>query len=230
MNTTFFPDVALDYDIPTGSYVPRFNATTIIDSFMVTPVFSPDTSEQVLLDAISAATRTIDVQQLYIYRDWGETISPLLQHLVNKSVEGVQVRVILDYNVDHEETITILEETREYLETYGVEVKFISSDWSPFTTIHNKGMIIDNITVLISSINWNEQSIRKNREAGVLVQSQEIASYYASVFLSDWIRTPQTTNTGVSSSADYKYLVLIAVVVCITLVLIARDWRKRKWT
>jgi len=29
-------------------------------------------------------------------------------------------------------------------------------------------MIIDNITVIISSINWNEQSVRKNREVGTL--------------------------------------------------------------
>jgi phosphatidylserine/phosphatidylglycerophosphate/cardiolipin synthase-like enzyme len=94
----------------------------------------------------------------------------------------------------------------------------------------NKGMIIDNTTVLISSINWNEQSIRKNREAGLLVTSKEIASYYASVFLSDWNLEPTQTNASVLSWADYKYLVLVAVVVCIILVLIARDWRKRKWT
>ncbi|MBN2599664.1 MAG: lamin tail domain-containing protein [Candidatus Thermoplasmatota archaeon] len=230
MHLTFFPDFALDYEIPTGSYVPQFPAKTSTGPCTVTPVFSPDTSEQALLDAIDAATRTIYVQQLYIYKDWGETPSPLVEHLVNKSLEGVQVQVILDYNTDYEKTNLMLEETKAYLETYGVTVKFISSEWSPFTTIHNKGMIIDNTTVLISSINWNEQSIRKNREAGVLVKNQEIASYYATVFLSDWSLEPATANISNSLWAEYKYLVLVAVVVCITLVLIARDWRKRKWT
>jgi len=230
MNMNFFPDFTLDYDIPTGSYLPRFTAKTITGSCAITPLFSPDTSEQVLLDAIDAATSIIYVQQLYIYKDWGETPSPLVEHLVNKSLEGVQVLVILDYHVDYEETIMMLDETKEFLETYGVKVKFISSEWSPFSTIHNKGMIIDNTTVLISSINWNEQSVRKNREAGVLVNNQEVATYYATVFLSDWNLEASKTNASVFSWADYKYLVLIAVVVCITIVLIARDWRKRKWT
>jgi phosphatidylserine/phosphatidylglycerophosphate/cardiolipin synthase-like enzyme len=230
MNMTFFPDFTLDYAIPTGSYLPRFDAKTITGPCTITPVFSPDTSEQAILDAIDAATTTIYVQQLYIYKDWGEAPSPLVEHLVNKSSEGVLVQVILDYNVGYEETITMLNETKEYLEAYGVKVKFISSEWSPFTTIHNKGMIIDNTTVLISSINWNEQSIRKNREAGVLVTNQEVATYYATVFFSDWTLEPPTTKASVFSWADYKYLVLIAVIVCITLVLIARDWRKRKWT
>jgi phosphatidylserine/phosphatidylglycerophosphate/cardiolipin synthase-like enzyme len=230
MNLIFSPDFTLDYDIPTGLYLPQFNAKIITGPCTITPVFSPDTSEQALLDAIDAATTSIFVQQLYIYTNWGETLSPLVQHLVNKSAEGVLVQVILDYNVDHEETMIILDETKEFLEEYGVKVKFISSEWSPFTTIHNKGMIIDNTTVLISSINWNEQSVRKNREAGVLVNNKEVATYYATVFLSDWNLEASKGKASVLSWPDYKYLVLIAVVVCITLVLIARDWRKRKWT
>ena len=230
MNMTFFPDFTLDYSIQTGSYLPQFSAKTFTGPCTITPVFSPDTSEQALLDAIDVATTSIYIQQLYIYTDWSGALSPLVEHLVNKSLEGVQVQVILDYNVGYEGTITILNETKEYLEAYGVKVKFISSEWSPFTTIHNKGMIIDNTTVLISSINWNEQSIRKNREAGVLVTNQEVATYYATVFLSDWALEPPTTKVSVFSWADYKYLMLIAVIVCITLVLIVRDWRKRKWT
>lgn len=229
MNMTFFPDFTLDYDIPTGSYPPGFTAKTITGPCTITSVFSPDNSEQVLLDAIDAATTTIYVQQLYIYKDWGETPSPLVEHLVNKSLEGVQVQVILDYQLRYEEITKTLDETKEFLETYGVKVKFISSEWSPFSTIHNKGMIIDNTTVLISSINWNEQSVRNNREAGVLVNSPEVATYYATVFLSDWNLEAHQTQESVLSLADYKYLVLIAVVVCITLVLIVRDWRKRKW-
>lgn len=230
MNLTVFPDFMLEYDIPTGLYQPLFMTENITGPCEVIPVFSPDTSEQALLDAIDAATTTVYVQQLYIYKDWGETLSPLVQHLINKSGEGVQVQVILDYNIDFEDTITMLDETKQYLETYGIGVKFISNEWSPFSTLHNKGIIIDNTTVLISSINWNEQSVRKNREAGVLIMNQEVAAYYASVFLSDWYLEAQKTTTSGFPAADYKYLVLVAVVVCITLVLIIRDWRKRKWT
>lgn len=229
MNFSTPADVVLNYESPSGSYTPQFSAQTIASSSRITPVFSPDNSEQAILAAIDAATSTIYIQQLYVYSDWGENPSPFVLHLINKSLEGVDVRIILDYNLKYDATIAILNETKQYVEEYGVEVKFISSDWSPFITVHNKGMIIDNRTVLISSINWNEQSVRKNREAGILIENEEVASYYARVFFSDWNLDSTKGQATAFSWAEYKYLVLIAVVICITLVLIARDWRKRKW-
>ncbi|DAC72102.1 MAG TPA: hypothetical protein DSN98_06850 [Thermoplasmata archaeon] len=229
MNITIPSGFFLDRDVPTGSYTPQFTTRTINGQSRITPVFSPDTSEQGILDAIDAATTTIYIQQLYIYKDWDETLSPFVQHLVNKSQQGVCVEVILDYNLEYEGTIAVLNETKQFLEEYGVNVKFISSAWSPFSTVHNKGMIIDNTTVLISSINWNEQSVRKNREVGVLLENQEAATYYANVFLSDWNLEPHKPKTNDFSLADYKYLFLIAVVFSITIALIMRDWRKRKW-
>ena len=229
MNFTIPPGFSLDYETPTGSYIPQFTAKTITEAYTITPLFSPDTSEQAILDAIDFATTTIYVQQLYIYKDWEETLSPFVEHLANKSQQGVIVKIILDYNLAYEGTTDVLNETKQYLEAYGVKVKFISSEWSPFTTVHNKGMIIDNTTVLISSINWNEQSVRKNREAGILLENQEAATYYATVFLSDWNLDIHKTKASDFSWADYKNLLLIALVIGIVLALIIRDWRKRKW-
>jgi phosphatidylserine/phosphatidylglycerophosphate/cardiolipin synthase-like enzyme len=229
MNFTILPGFFLDYGSPTGSYAPQFSAQTITGPSIITPVFSPDTSERAILDAIDSATKTIYVQQLYIYKAWEETPSPFVEHLVNKSQQGVIVQVILDYNLNYEGTTEVLNETRQFMEGYGIQVKFISSEWSPFTTVHNKGMIIDNTTVLISSINWNEQSVRKNREAGILLENQEAATYYATVFLSDWNLESHKTNASDFSWADYKNLLLIALVIGIVFALIVRDWRKRKW-
>jgi phosphatidylserine/phosphatidylglycerophosphate/cardiolipin synthase-like enzyme len=156
-------------------------------------------------------------------------VSPFVQRLVNKSAQGVDVKIILDYTPDFEDTTALLNETKQYLEEHGVEVKFIVSDSSPFTTVHNKGMIIDNTTVLISSINWNEVSVRRNREAGVLIQNKDVAAYYATVFFSDWYLDVRSGATTGFSWADYKNLMLIALVCGITAALIIRDWRKRKW-
>lgn len=229
MNFTVPSNFFLSYETPHGSYNPLFSAKTVTSRSRITPVFSPDNSEQALLDAIDAATSTIYIQQLYVYSDWGESPSPFVQHLINKSQQGVNVQIILDYNLKYEGTTAILNQTKQYVQDYGIEVKFISSDWSPFATVHNKGMIIDNKTVLISSINWNEQSVRKNREAGILIENEEVARYYATVFLSDWALDLTKGQITSFSWADYKYLMLIAVVICIAVVLIARDWRKRKW-
>ena len=219
----------LDDETPKGSYTPRFSATTINQPCIITPLFSPDTSEKTILDAIDTATTTIYIQQLYIYKDWDNTISPFFSHLITKSQQGVTINVIMDYNPAYKDTTATLNETKQYLEQNGVHVKFLSTQWSPFTAVHNKGMIIDNTTVLVSSINWNEQSVRGNREAGIILQNHDAATYYAAVFLSDWNLDTQKSNTPGFSLADLKYYVLIAVVFSITLALIVRDWRKRKW-
>jgi cardiolipin synthase A/B len=229
INLSFPQNFILSDYAPTGPYTPCFTQQTIIGSYSITPVFSPDTSEQAILDAIDAATTSIYVQQLYIYKDWGETISPLVERLISKAAEGIDIKIILNYNPSFSQTIVQTNETKTYLEEHGIAVKYLSTEWGPFTAVHNKGMICDNKTVLISSINWNEQSVRKNREAGIIIENEEVATYYANVFFHDWsLDTSQESDIDFSW-ADYKYLVLIAVVICITVVLIARDWRKRKW-
>jgi phosphatidylserine/phosphatidylglycerophosphate/cardiolipin synthase-like enzyme len=51
--------------------------------------------------------------------------------------------------------------------------------------IHNKGLIIDDRKVIITSLNWNANSIH-NREAGVIIENAEIASFYRAAFFHDW--------------------------------------------
>jgi cardiolipin synthase A/B len=229
MNLSFPRNFILSDYAPTGSYTPRFTQQTVTGSYLVTPVFSPDTSEQAILDAIDAATTSIYVQQLYIHKDWGETLSPFLERLIIKAAEGLDIKIILNYNPAFSKTTILTNETKTFLEENGIAVKYLSTEWGPFTAVHNKGMICDNTTVLISSINWNEQAVRKNREAGLIIENEEVATYYARVFFHDWSLDTVQQNNMDFSWADYKYLMLIAIVICITLVLIARDWRKRKW-
>ena len=54
------------------------------------------------------------------------------------------------------------------------------------TYIHNKGMMVDGDKVLISSINWNENAVEKNREAAVVLHGSVIHDYYHSLFDGDW--------------------------------------------
>ena len=52
--------------------------------------------------------------------------------------------------------------------------------------IHNKGIVVDGKTVLVSSANWSGDGVLRNRDAGLIIQDEEIASYYQSIFLDDW--------------------------------------------
>jgi phosphatidylserine/phosphatidylglycerophosphate/cardiolipin synthase-like enzyme len=167
---------------------------------------------------------------LYIYKEWDNKISPFVERLVNKSKQGVDVKVILNYNPYYEATNEKCNKTKQYFEEYGIEVKFVFTNWSYFTNMHNKGMIVDNKSVLISSINWNENSVTRNREAGIIIENEEVAEYYAEVFFYDWnLSSPQPQNQEERSLVEYKNTIYIAVIFTMTFALIARDWRKREW-
>jgi phosphatidylserine/phosphatidylglycerophosphate/cardiolipin synthase-like enzyme len=52
--------------------------------------------------------------------------------------------------------------------------------------IHNKGIVVDGETVLVSSANWSGDGVRRNRDAGLIIHDKEIAGYYQNVFVYDW--------------------------------------------
>jgi hypothetical protein len=52
--------------------------------------------------------------------------------------------------------------------------------------VHNKGIIVDGKNVLISSQNWSGDGFLRNRDAGLIVDDEEIAGYYETIFLDDW--------------------------------------------
>ncbi len=221
----------LDKSVYSGLYQPTFTDETITGTFNVTPVFSPDNSLSAVLNLLDSAQRSIYIQQLYIYPEWGDVINPLVEKLINKSQTGVDIKVILNYNPAYEASNSNCNITKELLENAGVQVKYLFTNWSYFTNVHNKGVIVDNTSVLISSINWNENSFIRNREVGVIIENEEVASFYAEVFLYDWALQPfesRAEESGVSL-AEYKNQVVIVSIYTLTFGLIARDWRKRKW-
>jgi len=71
-----------------------------------------------------------------------------------------------------------------------LEARLIDYDRLGLSKLHNKGMIVDGNKTLISSINWNRNSVTQNREVGVIIESQEVAEYFTEIFLWDWNEPP----------------------------------------
>jgi hypothetical protein len=66
-----------------------------------------------------------------------------------------------------------------------LQAKLVNAVEHDFYKIHNKGLIADD-GVLISSINWNLNSVTENRETGLIIHDSDIANYFADVFDYDW--------------------------------------------
>jgi cardiolipin synthase len=236
MNYSAVHEIYMDDNPRGGRYVPMVTSETFNGTFVVIPVFSPDNSIQALVDMISSAQVSIYLQQLYVYTDWKDQKSPLVDCLINKSQAGVDIRVILNLNPSFKDTVEQCNITKHYLESRGIKVRFVYTNWSIFCNVHNKGMIVDNCSVLISSINWNENSLTRNREAGVIIQNEDVASYYASVFFHDWILSPSSFHevydqtTEEDEGSNYDNTIYIMIIFSMTFALIARDWSKREWS
>ncbi len=230
INLSIPPSFYMDETIYKGIYEPQFQSNVFYGNFSVTPVFSPDNSEQAICGMIDSANYSIYVEQLYVYKDWDEKTSPFAERLVNKSKQGVDVKVIMNYNPFYEDTVEKCEVTKQFFEANGIEVKFVYTNWSYFTNVHNKGMIVDNKSVLISSINWNENSVTRNRESGIIVENEDVANYYSEVFFYDWNLTKPEKRISEQKAVDGNRNTIYTVAVfTMTFAVIARDWRKRQW-
>ena len=53
---------------------------------------------------------------------------------------------------------------------------------------HTKGMIVDGRRVLLGSHNWSKSGVTLNRDASLLFDDKDIASYFAEAFEIDWAR------------------------------------------
>ena len=78
------------------------------------------------------------------------------------------------------------EQTVETLRAAGLLRKLRAQNLAHVIHCHNKGVIVDDDHVVVSSTNWSENSILRAREAGLLITSKELTAYYASVFELDW--------------------------------------------
>ncbi|MDD1684681.1 MAG: phospholipase D-like domain-containing protein, partial [Methanoregula sp.] len=90
-----------------------------------------------------------------------------------------------------------------------LEAKCIDLSISQVEKIHNKGVIIDDKRVLVSSINWNSNSPNFNREAGVIIDHPGAARYFRDVFDDDWTPMAHMANP----KTDYIRIVIVILVI-----------------
>jgi phosphatidylserine/phosphatidylglycerophosphate/cardiolipin synthase-like enzyme len=157
----------------------------------VKPVIAPDTSSEIIA-LINSATSHIEIEQAYITNETPTTLNPYLAAAINASRRGIHVRVLLDsywFNTedtaDNDEMVALINHIAQS-ERIPLEARCADLAANELDKIHNKGVIVDDQKVLISSINWNSNSPNFNREAGVIIEHPGVAQYFREVFDDDW--------------------------------------------
>jgi phosphatidylserine/phosphatidylglycerophosphate/cardiolipin synthase-like enzyme len=213
------PGYVPDPLVPEGDYDGQFHSTTVSGNIPITMVLSPDTSldEAAIIGMMRNAKSSIWIQQFYLVPDWGNgKTNPYFEELLEAARRGVDIRVLLDgsdYNVepddfDNDDVVDYLN-SLAHLEGLDMIAKLFNATSHGVLKIHNKGMIVDGNQVLVSSINWNRNSIARNRETGIIIESEEIGEHFARIFLYDWkddVREPIARGCENSTVNKGEYL------------------------
>ncbi len=189
-----------DTFIPTGMYQSVGNYQTFEVTAQFQTVVAFDDPINVIVSLLDSATKCVYIELFYLYPTWtgspgGQNNNPFLQALIRAAERGVDVRVILDsteYNLDGENNN---DEAAQVLQAHNVKVKW-SNNSGGIEKFHVKALIVDNASVMIASINWNENSATNNREIGVIVNSTLVAQYYLDLFFYDWVSLSTTSAPG----------------------------------
>jgi phosphatidylserine/phosphatidylglycerophosphate/cardiolipin synthase-like enzyme len=155
----------------------------------VQPVLTPDPGvyTKAVLDLINGAQKTLYIQTQYINvsdKPEDADFMALVQAVIDCQRRGLDVRII----TSEFETGAKL----ELLQGAGLDLSGVRIQ----NNVHNKGIIADSSTVLVSSQNWSSAGVLQNRDAGVLVFDADVAGYFEQVFLHDW------TNLAHQSALD----------------------------
>ncbi len=174
-----------------GTYTHPFDTLKVINEYMiVTPIFSPDNSYHLLSSLINNATTTLDISQQYIKFD-----CDLLDNIIAAASRGVSVRVLIPEPGVANENVT------GTLLSNNIEIRFFKG----LGHNHNKYLSIDGEQTSISSINFSNNSITKNREAGAIVFNANVSKYFKTVFDWDWANSEVPTGyTGTVEIIDVE--------------------------
>src|SRR3954447_13476385 len=140
-------------------------------------VVLPDDSAQPILDAIGAASRSIQVK-MFVFSD-----PALTRAVIAARRRGVKVKVML--NPARRSGEEDNEETRTTLAHAGIDVIDSSPD---FHLTHEKSMVVDEETAFVKSLNWATKNLTGTRDYAVVTTHKHEVAEIVDCFEADWKR------------------------------------------
>ena len=144
--------------------------------------------------------QTLDVDWAY---GWGDE-NPIITALHDVAMDGVGVHLIINgayLDDDDQEVVDLFNEVWNGSQGLDASAIVMSED-DDVSKLHNKGIIVDGESVLVSSINMGSSAMNRNREMGVIIHSVAITQYYLDAWHVDWNRLDNVTDTDQDSLTD----------------------------
>lgn len=147
--------------------------------FTVTPLLSPDNYFDEIMALIQSAQSELFIQNQTFNApgDNHDYLRELMNAVLERKNSGVDVRIIFRN--------LFSSDARENLERL-VEMGFDFEQIKMHNKCHTKGIIVDGEKVVIGSQNWSNDGVSVNRDASLLFEDIELATYFRKIFLHDW--------------------------------------------
>ncbi len=214
----FFGDIhSINYSL---DYSTNFQPTDFTGTYNATAFIGPDNVDKVVFDYLKQAKKSIYVTMYTISRfDFVDTLIAL-----KKSNPSLDIKVLISHDrVGYTEDIDTVAAAKK-LTAALIPVRNTTKD---FRFTHAKYWIIDGKYTFVYTGNWSPRSAPPaessygssdvNRDMGIAVVGEDIASYYTTVFNSDWeAGTPWPLPVGVSLSLQNADVVRGNIKVSIT--------------
>jgi phosphatidylserine/phosphatidylglycerophosphate/cardiolipin synthase-like enzyme len=155
----------------------------------VQPILSPDNYMKAVPEVLRRAKKSVLIQQQYIH-SLDDPIAELLQAIADagQGQDDFDVRILLGKLFDDKALTKEKDNLKNIADKYDLKIsrniRYV--DTTRFVHCHNKLIIIDGKTVLVSSQNWSKAAVLENREAGLLFEHKGVASYFTDIFEADW--------------------------------------------
>nr|WP_264475172.1 phospholipase D-like domain-containing protein [Salinirubrum litoreum] len=197
----------------TGEYPTRFQPTGYrVERVRV--LTAPGNAESAVVGIVDSAEESVEVIQPAI----GGRHQPFLRATVRAAGRGVEVRILLSSVwYSEEENERLVSWLNRIAEERGLSLTARLADpGGRYEKIHTKGLIVDDETVVVGSLNWNNNSARENREVAVALDDPETARYYRRTFDADW-------QGGGSDRLPVGLVAAVALAVVIALLVARRE-------
>jgi phosphatidylserine/phosphatidylglycerophosphate/cardiolipin synthase-like enzyme len=165
-----------------GQSQPQFE---LVESIPIeTTLDNPDirNTQEVWLEMISAAKKSLDIEQFYVANQAGEPLEDIIQAIETAAKRGVAVRLIADkrFQKTYPETIERLGRQNN------ISVRIIDFGTLAGGVQHAKFFIVDNETIFLGSQNFDWRALKHIHELGLRIKHTEAVRFYQDIFNLDW--------------------------------------------
>ena len=138
-------------------------------------------TDQVWLEMISSAKKSIDLEQFYINNQSRQSLEPILTALIAAANRGVQVRFIVDIKFFQ----NYPDVPNQLSKIQNIQVKTI--DFSSYGGIqHAKFFIVDQSLSFLGSANFDWLALSHIHEVGLKVNDASVSAGLENIFAQDW--------------------------------------------